>query len=170
VAGVSETHHSKIVGLVGIPRTGQEISYANGDDGDLRFGTEWPAARFADNGDGTVTDRLTGLMWTKNADKGNGPIEWEEALLRSKNCADGAHKDWRLPNRKELESLLDLGQFQPALPANHPFLNAQSSYYWTSTTPANNEDHAWAVHFFIGSVMHDDKAGTHYLWFVRSSR
>jgi hypothetical protein len=73
-----------------------------------------------------------------------------------------------LPNRNELESLIDLGKFNPALPAGHPFIGVQPSYYWTSTTPSNNEDHAWVIHFYIGFVTHDDKGGSHYVWYVRN--
>ena len=49
-----------------IPKTGQTLIYASGDDGNIQAGIEWPAPRFTDNGDGTVTDSLTGLMWLKD--------------------------------------------------------------------------------------------------------
>jgi hypothetical protein len=51
----------------GVPKTGQTTSYALGDDGDLQMGIAWPEPRFTDNEDGTVTDNLNGLMWTKDA-------------------------------------------------------------------------------------------------------
>ena len=151
-----------------VPKTGQRISYGAGDDGDLQAGKAWPNIRFTDHGDGTVTDRLTGLMWTINADKANGTTDWEGALSKSDGCIDGGYTDWRLPNRNELASLIDLGRFNPALPAGHPFTGVRPSYYWTSTTFANNGDHAWLIHFFSGFITHDDKAGTHYVWFVRT--
>ena len=50
-----------------VPKTGQTVSYATGDDGDLQKGVAWPDPRFTDNSDGTVTDNLTGLIWLKNA-------------------------------------------------------------------------------------------------------
>ena len=151
-----------------LPQTGQKRSYAPGDDGRLKAGKPWPLPRFVDNGDGTVSDGLTGLMWTKNADQTNGEIDWDEALARSTACDDGGHADWRLPNRNELASLIDLGQAQPALTQGHPFEKVQSDYYWTSTTPTNNEDHAWVIHFFRGFITQDDKGGTHHAWFVRN--
>lgn len=52
-----------------VPRTGQITSYAAGDDGDIQAGLSLPEPRFTDNGDGTVTDNLTGLIWLKNAEK-----------------------------------------------------------------------------------------------------
>lgn len=50
-----------------VPKTGQTQSYTAGDDGDLQKGVAWPTPRFAGNGNGTVTDKLTGLIWLKNA-------------------------------------------------------------------------------------------------------
>jgi hypothetical protein len=150
-----------------VPQTGQKSSFGPRDDGALRSGAPLPSPRFTDNKDGTVTDRLTGLMWTKNADK-FGKVDWEEALSKSAECKDGQHKDWRLPNRKELLSLVDLGRTGPALPADHPFTNVKPNYYWSSTTIANNDDIAWILHFHAGMVTSDDKGGTHYVWLVRS--
>ena len=50
-----------------VPKTGQTISYGTRDDGDLQKGVAWPTPRFTDNNNGTVTDKLTGLIWMKNA-------------------------------------------------------------------------------------------------------
>jgi hypothetical protein len=141
-----------------------------GDDGDVRVGKPWPEPRFAQNGDGTVTDHLSGLMWTQNADKANGKADWEQAISGAGSCTDGGYTDWRLPNRRELESLIDLGKYNPALPKGHPFSGVQPSYYWTSTTQANIEDGAWVIHLNIGFVAHDDKGGTHYVWYVRGGQ
>ncbi|MCX7046923.1 MAG: DUF1566 domain-containing protein, partial [Candidatus Sumerlaeota bacterium] len=60
---------------------------------------------FQDNGDGTITDRATGLMWQK-ADSGKG-LNWEEALACAANLKLAGHSDWRLPNAKELQSIVD---------------------------------------------------------------
>lgn len=151
-----------------MPKTGQKIVHMQADDGDLRTGRKWPNPRFIDNGNGTISDLLTGLMWTKNADMAQGTVDWEEAVQQAVACKEGGHQDWRLPNRNELASLIDLGKFDPALPENNRFSGVQSSYYWTSTTPANGEDGAWVIHFYIGFITHDDKGGTHYVWYVRN--
>jgi hypothetical protein len=156
--------------LSAIPQTGQKRQYMAGDDGDLRVGNAWPVPRFTENGDDTVTDHFSGLMWTINANKANGKVDWEQAISGAGTCNDGRYTDWRLPNRNELESLIDLGRYDPALPTGHPFNSVQPTYYWTSTTPANNEDHAWIIHFYIGFVTHDDKGGTHYVWYVRGGQ
>ena len=151
-----------------LPQTGQRRKLMAGDDGDLKAGRAWPIPRFVANGNGTVTDRLTGLMWSRNADQAHGPAAWEDAVSGAGSCKVGGYYDWRLPNRRELESLLDLDKFNPALPQGHPFIDVQPSYYWTATTTANSEDDAWAIHLYIGFVTKDDKAGSHYVWYVRS--
>jgi hypothetical protein len=51
-----------------VEKTWQWISYATGDDGDYEHGAMWPDPRFTDNGNGTITDNLTGLIWLKDAD------------------------------------------------------------------------------------------------------
>ena len=167
---ISQTHKANVPGCCRLPQTGQKISYAAGDDGDLQKGASRPDPRFSDTGDATVIDHFSGLMWTRNADKGNGKVDWAQAIAGAAACTDGGFTDWRLPNRHELASLIDLGKYNPALPAGHPFIGVQPSYYWTSSTPANNEDHAWLVHFYIGFVTHDDKGGSHFAWFVRDGK
>jgi len=69
---------------------------------------------FKDNGDGTVTDRATGLMWMK-ADSGglkagknkDGKLNWRESLAWAENLEYAGYSDWRLPNVKELQSIVD---------------------------------------------------------------
>lgn len=95
---------------------------------------------FADNGDGTVTDRATGLMWQK-ADSGRA-MDWEHALAYAGSLELAGHSDWRLPNAKELQSIVDYSRAPDASdPAKRgPALDAvfdvtdPESYFWTSTT------------------------------------
>ena len=120
---------------VEIPKTGQTVSYATGDDGDLEMGVAWPSPRFTDNGDGTVKDELTGLVWTKNANLTGGTGTWQQALDYVAGMNAGTHPnfgytDWRLPNVNELKSLTDNSRYSPALPSGHPFTNVSNSYYW----------------------------------------
>ena len=166
-------------------KTGQTVSYATGDDGDLERGVAWLLPRFYDNGNGTVTDNLTGLVWLKNAnctdtmggvEKGSGNLTWSNALTWSNSLASGAcgltdgstAGDWRLPNREELESLIDFSRFNPALPAGHPFSNVQSNYYWSSTTSASFTVFAWAVYLWNGYVPNGYKPNHAYVWPVRN--
>jgi hypothetical protein len=145
--------------VICLPKTGQTTSYATGDDGDLEMGVAWPDPRFADNGDGTITDNLTGLMWTKDANLPDGSKMWYQALNYVARMNAGIYKnfgytDWRLPNRKELFSLIDRSQDHPALPAGHPFTNVQDRAYWSSS---NYESGAWEVNMWSGDVGIDPK-------------
>ncbi len=123
------------VKTVPLARTGQITSYAPGDDGDLQMGVLSPTPRFTDNGDGTATDRLTGLTWTKDGSLYFG--QWLGALDTCNSYSVGDLDDWRMPNIRELESLLDYEQVSPMLPLGHPFTNIQlGDPYWSSTTNA----------------------------------
>jgi hypothetical protein len=154
-----------------VAKTGQTTSYRTGDDGDHEKGVS-TSPRFTDNEDNTVTDNLTGLMWTKHASP-FGKMTWEEAIDMANNLSGGnagcggSYTDWRLPNRFELESLLDLGNYNPALPTDHPFINVQSSYYWSSTTQAYNNFNAWYVGMSNGYVDYYYKTNDYYVWPVR---
>jgi hypothetical protein len=165
---------SLVDSIICLPQTGQTVSYASGDDGDYRVGISWPIPRFNDHGNGTVTDNLTNLMWTKDANLPNGNRMWQEALDYVKEMNNGVHPnfgytDWRLPNRKELHSLMDYSQYAPALPAGHPFTNAQEGEYWTSTTEAPLPYCAGVVDI-RGVVDHEIKSCSYcyyYVWPVR---
>lgn len=147
--------------------TGQTTSYATGDDGDLQKGVSWPYPRFRDHEDGTVTDRLTDLMWTKDANIYGlyGGRTWTEALSDCASCTEGGYSDWRLPNVRELLSLVDYGRDDP-LPAGHPFDKVTGPYYWSSTTDASRPSDAWHVgtHGGLGSSIKDSGS---YVWCVR---
>ncbi len=99
---------------------------------------------FMDNGDGTVTDRSTGLMWTQ-ADSGRG-MNWQEALDYAGNLRIGGHDDWRLPNAKELQYIVDYSRSpeHTQTPAMDPVFETTGvineagqrdyPFFWTSTT------------------------------------
>jgi len=156
--------------------TGQTTSYYGGDDGDLERGVAWPVPRFSDHGNGTVTDNLTGLMWTKNANLPNGYRTWQEALDYVSGMNAGAYPnlgytDWRLSNRKELHSLTDYSRYNPALPAGHPFTNVQADYYWSSTTNAPFPSSAGLISMWNGHMYANDKSSTYYyVWPVRAGQ
>ena len=171
-----------------VPKTGQttcwgpgeepyssiEIDCAGtGQDGEYQRGVSVDA-RFTDNGDGTVKDNLTGLIWLKDASCLSYQV-WYDALtvsntLSAGNCGltDGsAAGSWRLPNVRELQSLIDFGQFGPALPVGHPFSGVQFSDYWSSTANAYNPSDAWYVNLGLGSVNVSNKADAFSVWPVR---
>ena len=105
-----------------VEKTGQIASYAAGDDGDLEKGVAWPNPRFIVNSDGTVKDMLTGLIWLRYANC-FGTRFWLQALSNCNGLADGQcgltddsrEGDWRLPNKRELLSLVHDGYSNPEI-------------------------------------------------------
>ena len=171
-------------GTIQLPRTGQSACYdatgviidcANtGQDGDKKAGTPWPSPRFTDNGNGTVADNLTGLVWLKDANctdpaggipRTGGLLNWPQALAWCNNLTNGrcglsdgsAPGDWRLPNVNELKSLVDHPRHDPDLPGGHPFANVQSVWYWSSTSNPVYAAGAFTVGISRGSVHTTDK-------------
>lgn len=122
--------------------------------------------RFTDNGDDTVTDNQTGLMWTKTANL-CGRRTWNDAVFFCENLFSSGHTDWRLPSVPELFSLIDYSQYNPVLPSDHPFTGVQSDRYWTGTTYASITDFAWCVSMGVGDVYYDTKTTAYYVWPVR---
>ncbi len=194
----------KPTGTSSIFKTGQSQSSYPDDDGDLRDGVAWPSPRFTDNGDGTVLDNLTGLVWLKNANckeaiaginKANGYLSWEKAIewtsnLGSGHCGldDGSSPgDWRVPNREELESLIDFGYTDLPLSdttgtgqcsEGNPFSNVKPGFYWSSSTDFNapygqngvtHHRGAWVVNMFNASVGSSDKTNVGFVLPVRDN-
>ena len=139
---------------------GNGISCAGtGQDGDLQKGVAWPSPRFTNNNDQTITDNLTGLMWTQN---GNAPgpdvctpgvtKNWQPALdyvtcLNTNNYL--GYNDWRLPNTIELTSLDNLG--------------TKSNEAWLSTQGFNN-----LIEMYVSSTTYAKSA--HYYWTINMER
>jgi hypothetical protein len=101
-----------------------------------------------DNGDGTVTDIQTGLIWQQSE---AGAIPWEEALTYCENLELAGYDDWRLPNCNELQTIVDYSEYDPAIDLV-AFPNAFSNVYWTSTTMAASPGAGWTVTFLKGEV------------------
>ena len=141
-----------------------------GQDGDWRKGASWPNPRFTDPGDGTVTDNLTGLMWTKDVYQIPSQMTWQAALDACNNLAYATHDDWRLPNNKEFISLMDYGSTFPALPPENPFINTHGGEFWTATSSYLGRN-AWHVNINSGSLNTDNKTSNNFaVWAVRGGR
>jgi hypothetical protein len=160
-----------------VQETGQTNLYLSGDDGDLEKGVPWPSPRFTDNSNGTVTDNLTGLIWLKEA--ASLQNSFSTSLTHCNSLTNGMHGltdgsmpgDWRLPNVRELQSLVDYGRSSFALPSGHSFTNVQSSApYWSSTTYESDTSRAWFVNMVDGSVGSDGKGAKLYAWPVRGGQ
>lgn len=108
------------------------------------------AGSFVDNNDGTVTDLDTNLIWEQHLVDKTFYYDWQGALDYCNNLNLAGHVDWRLPNRKELESLLDYNRSGPAIDEVFTFTSA-SPVYWSSTTNGNVPSEAWAESFDAGN-------------------
>jgi hypothetical protein len=195
------------LGTAPIRRTGQSTCYDNigtvifcgstGQDGELQLGVVWPQPRFTDNGDGTVTDHLTSLVWLKDADCYGGRT-WLNALAAANGLFDGATNDplggdcdlsdgsiageWRLANAQEIDSLVHFGVFDPTLPdtagtgqwaQGDPFLDVRfatsADAYWTSTT-LDSSGLAYVLDLRAGIRDAVDKDDSHSMWPVRGGQ
>ena len=138
---------------------------------------------FTNNGDGTITDNKTGLMWRQcsqgqlddgsctdgcpgsptdfsgygcgNDDGTAANYAWGDAFgeIAAMNAANYAgHSDWRLPNVKEMQSIVDYSQQNPAINGTYFPNTDTNNYYWTSTTYAPYSQLAWIVYFYDGYV------------------
>lgn len=143
-------------------------------------------AAFTDNGNGTITDTTTGLVWDKCSrgqvwDNTTPPgtctgtastHDWAAALAQATAANAASHRgqaDWRLPNRTELESLVQINAVSPAIDGTY-FPATPSNWYWTSTTFAPDPAGAWFVNFGNGYTSADDKASANRVRLVRSGQ
>lgn len=132
----------------------------------VRGNTTYGINDFAENGDGTITDHATGLMWIQN-DSGEG-MTWKQALAYAEGKEFAGYSDWRLPDAKELQSIVDYSRSPDATgsAAIDQLFNCTGitneagqtdyPYYWTSTTHANFMDSnqgGWAAYFSFGRAM-----------------
>jgi hypothetical protein len=198
VAGESETKTYTIEVYRAIPvfKTGQTSTDA---------GISWPSPRFTDNGDGTVTDKMTKLMWVKNANAiktlypefdtqfdfsghGDGRVTWAKALEFIGKINDGtyncgattAYTDWRMPNVREMRTLLLYIQDFSSITG--VFANAvivRDNWYFTSTTDPTNTGYTMITNFYESSINTVPKVNSdpvnnpfgslEYVWPVRSA-
>ena len=140
----------------------------------LGSGSSCDGSRFMDRGDGTVTDRLTGLQWEKKTDDGSihdrddrlswtatgvaadGPV-FATFLAGLNGACFAGHCDWRLPTLTELQTIL-LGQYPEG--GIDAVFGPVGDYYWTATEQTNGPDVAWVLSFLDGSRAVVDKATT----------
>ncbi len=150
-------------------RTGQTTSYATGDDGDLEKGVSWPATRFTDNGNGTITDNMTGLVWLQDVGSSSSSYcKWANGITYCEDLTTGA-TDWRMPNVRELRSLVHYGKSAPYTwlkEQGFSSINEGLYNYWSSTN-CQGSINAWRVHFGTGYTNPLDRSQSAYVFSVR---
>lgn len=128
----------------GEPYSGQDANYAGAP------------LSFADNGDGTITDRVTGLSWQKRDD--GTTRNWAAAVSYCEKLALGGHDDWRLPSKKELITIIDYGRADPAVDPTF-FPDTKRGWYWTATSRAVDPSYAWSIFSANGRIHGNHKSG-----------
>jgi len=194
---------SQALTTITLPQSGQSSCWdgsgniidcaGTGQDGDILAGIACNNPRFIDNGNQTVTDNLSGLIWVKNANLmktrdpsfdvdstlQNGAVFWQHALdyIKKLNTEKYlGHNDWRLPNINELRSLTNRQQSNmlslSSWLTSQGFTNINGTTFWSSTTFAPNTLAAWCVDIYKdGSVENSLKNyATAYVWPVRSGQ
>ena len=141
------------------PANGNYVRYVRGN---ANYGVN----NFTNNGDGTITDFATGLMWPQN-DSG-APMNWSNALAWVQSCSATnflGHNDWRLPNAKELHSILDYTRSPATTASAAIFTNFNCTaitneasqpdfpWYWTGTTLLDGPNSASGVYICFGRAM-----------------
>lgn len=141
-----------------------------------------PDSRYRDNGDGTVSDLATGLIWKQCAEGLSGTacesgsalgLIWQDALQRAADAEFAGSALWRLPNSKELASLVEErctvlainSRFFPNTPSS-----TASSWFWTSSPYAYGSVYAWGVNFSYGYVNDYVKGTQAYVRLVRGGQ
>jgi hypothetical protein len=113
--------------MMGYPRTGYKTTRCvRADNNGVYFLPD-----FVDNGDGTVTDRVTDLVWLKETD--GKKRAWEPSIQYCENLVFAGHSDWKLPHNKELSSLVDLRKQKPAIDTDFFPDTDYKAYYWSRT-------------------------------------
>lgn len=110
-------------------------------------------------------------VWTSSADGLTSPayMDWSTAIVSCEALEYAGHSDWRLPNIKELQSIVDYSTYSPAINGTF-FPNGQSDGYWSGTTYACYSGGAWVVYFGDGYVNYGDKYYAYDVRPVRSSQ
>jgi len=124
------------------------------------------AGDYTDNGDYTITDNVTGLIWQQQDD--GQAKKWEGAIAYCEGLSLANQTDWRLPNIKELESITDDSRYYPAI--DPIFTGTKESYYWSATTHASYYHNAWIVNFYPGCVYGGYKPLYYYARCVRGGQ
>ncbi|CAK8724559.1 DUF1566 domain-containing protein [Candidatus Electrothrix aarhusensis] len=168
-----------------LPDTGQTSCYdADGNEilcpaeGEPFYGQDAQyqgvAPSYTDNGDGTVTDNNTGLMWQKdtsdidndNLISSDDTVSWQDAVDYCAGITFAGASDWHLPTRFEISSIIDRTRTSPAI---NPIFRAVLRFYWADSIYSSNTSNAWGAHFSRGHTYYTSKLQRYYVRCVRTS-
>ena len=138
--------------------------------------------RFTDNLNGTIKDNLTGLVWQQHTADINEDdeitaegdmVSWQTALQYCEDLQFAAYDDWRLPNIREIMSLIDFGRFSPAINplfTTAPSAEKEPSAYWSSTPLIFHPRESWLVNFEFGFPASSNEQAEQTAFYIRAVR
>lgn len=149
-------------------------------DCDPGFPEHNPDSIYLVHGNGTVTDTRTRLMWklcaegqswNGNACAGDPSTHtWEEALMLAEGHTFAGRSDWRLPNRNELQSLVETCRTNPATNTTIFPMASSGWHFWSSTPFADNSNNAWIVYFSLGHTSNNNRSSASSVLLVRDGQ
>ena len=153
----------------------QPVGIVLGDDCNTQIQPTTPSSDFIPHGDGTVTHLKTGLMW-KRCSEGKSWINgtcsgsellftWGGALTRAESSTFANYSDWRLPNIKELASILERSCFGPTM--NNEIFPYQEGSLWSSSPSTNSSAEAWCVFIYYGDIVLSSRTDFYSIRLVR---
>lgn len=166
-----------------IPDTGQTVHYstAPGDDSDYQPASSQPNYSVFYGGTETssyTVDNRTGLMWVTNPNDAcsgcaggyvsSGTYTWEAALTKCENLNYAGFSDWRLPDIKELASIVNFNAYNPAVDSAF-FFNTYPVAYWSSTTDFMAANR-WQINFNLGEMTSANPVNPYSVRCVRGNR
>lgn len=159
----------------GLPKTGQITSYQSGDDGYYEAGW-WTSCNNSNNrqrfvirninADEVVIDRATGLMWPRDGSSAGGNNNqseyWADAVDYCQGLSFAGFSDWRLPNMKELVSIIDYENSDGLPTGVFENIGGKSKSYWSSTTYVDDTTQALMLDFIGKEVFERTKTSAQY--------
>jgi hypothetical protein len=131
------------------------------------------AGRLMDNGDGTISDKVSNLMWQRQDD--DTERYWEEAKRYCSGLTLAGHTDWRMPTLRELLTIVDKNKTNPAINTkyfpvgvSHAYPNTVDSRCWTSTPKARQTYEMYYVNFYDGHHMESWRSASRRVRCVRA--
>ena len=176
VDGTTQLYKLKMYRAIPIFKTGAgNYSGMNAlEDGATQRGVNWPTVRFTNNGDGTITDNMTGLMWSRNAKINNIENTFDDSINGTNTLSLGGYTNWRLPNVLEISSLLS---YNMSLYDYLSSFSTPSAYFtgltgtdmwWTSTTD-NTTNKGYLLEGLSCDIIPNAKNSIYYHWAVRGN-
>ena len=135
---------------------------------DSRYTVQAGGAEVQDTQTGLIWQRCSlGQSWNGATCAGSaGVYTWQSALQAARDLGNG----WRVPNSKELQSLVEEACYSPAINETLFPATVVNSYYWASSPFAGNGNYAWLVDFGYGDTYYDNKSASDYVRVVRSGQ